>query len=800
MKIIYKLVILSLFFINPIVSLNAQTDIEVKTSDDYEYPENTDAVRKDANGSYVKYFDKSKNKYGIKSRKNEEIILEATFDRISNYFDNYFVIYKEGKAGLFDVFTKREVIPLIYSFIKILPKYDNRTIPMIFVIKDNKWGLLNENLKIVLPIEYDYIDYDFDNYYKIAKGGKSGLFNMSSEKIIVPTLYERIDRWGGIIVQNNKRFGFYDKNGNMIINPNNSNYTDFEGIEYPFFAFKRDTLYGIFDTNINKVVVPDKYTSIELIRPEKQEKDTTNQRYGFRIRKGNKFGILSKDYKEVLNCEFDDVPYHNKTFFYTDETILVRKENKYGIWDWKTETLVVPVEYRYIEVINSHQKPYQKYYVTHNDEKKGLYSSNFSQLLENKYDLVKYNQSYDCTYFSFRNEGKYGVCFPNNLKNNIKSEYDSFKSVGYYWVLMGQKNMPFNLYSQNGDLKFENVTNVRDVNSLYARTRTNSELIKIKNSKNKTGIINSRTDKTIIPFEYDDITFYNFNTYIARKDGKYGLLDTNNKAIIPFIYDTLSFLSPYTNLPILSAKKKNSFGLISLKNEIVIKFIYEDIKYINEFYSVKEKGKYYIIKTDGNKINDTGFDETGLFNNNFCRVLINGRHEYINTNGEIEKGKLANQVSFRGFSTLKDFFENFVVAIKSKDDSLLYKFCQKTTIDEYSREFITRYGLSFDRFLDSRKEDVYNVRLQERFNNLLHIRKRLEDEESLENLYIKELDYEYEKILLMGTRTSIPEIHDIFTFYSNGKKRHISFFRTYFLDGYWKICAGPSLESLNSNY
>ena len=55
----------------------------------------------------------------------------------------------------------------------------------------------------------------------------------------------------------------------------------------------------------------------------------------------------------------------------------------------------------------------------------------------------------------------------------------------------------------------------------------------------------------VIDFTYDDIVYYGFSDGFAgvKKDGKFGLIDKNGNVVIPFVYDgILDFNRCYVNV------------------------------------------------------------------------------------------------------------------------------------------------------------------------------------------------------------------------------------------------------------
>ena len=90
--------------------------------------------------------------------------------------------------------------------------------------KNGKWGLVSitaDEIKTIIPFEYEYCDYFFE--YKLAivqKNEKYGFINSKNE-IVIPIEYDRIGDFGfkfGIcLVEKDGRCGFIDKDNNFVI-------------------------------------------------------------------------------------------------------------------------------------------------------------------------------------------------------------------------------------------------------------------------------------------------------------------------------------------------------------------------------------------------------------------------------------------------------------------------------------------------------------------------------------------------------------------------------------------------------
>ena len=86
----------------------------------------------------------------------------------------------------------------------------------------------------------------------------------------------------------------------------------------------------------------------------------------------------------------------------------------------------------------------------------------------------------------------------------------------------------------------------------------------------KWGFINEKGEE-VIPFIYEDTTYFHKDYVAVKKDGKWGFINQKGERIIPFLYDDASYFTEGLAL----VKKDDKYGYINDKNETVLPFIYD---------------------------------------------------------------------------------------------------------------------------------------------------------------------------------------------------------------------------------
>ncbi len=240
-------------------------------------------------------------------------------------------------------------------------------------------------------------------------------------------------------------------------------------------------------------------------------------------------------------------------------------------------------------------------------------------------------------------------------------------------------------------------------NNIFLRLGADFTINRFHVLKSKVGIINIQGD-TVIPFKYSYLNIANDQKIIAATnlDKKlFGIININDSVLINFEYDDLQFFY-YTNgrqnywydCKYLLASKKQKYGVITTQNEKLIDFEYSNIVYLpndyGHFFAVEKDKKWGLLDSTGNtiipinydkleyintnknffKVSITGllygyldpnfmfqivpqFDDAKDFKDGFARVEIDGKWNFVNTNGKL--------ISENYFDECKDFYHDKAV-------------------------------------------------------------------------------------------------------------------------------------------
>lgn len=149
-------------------------------------------------------------KYGLKNTKNE-IIIPLIYDEVSDISEGLFKIVLNDKVGFIDL-NGKVVIPLIYDI-------DNENIigqTLYRQIEQDKNGEVSKETLLV-SIDSEYVNFS-EGLCAVVKNKKYGFIDKNN-KIIIPLIYEAADNFHEefAIIKLKGKYGLIDKNGNIVL-------------------------------------------------------------------------------------------------------------------------------------------------------------------------------------------------------------------------------------------------------------------------------------------------------------------------------------------------------------------------------------------------------------------------------------------------------------------------------------------------------------------------------------------------------------------------------------------------------
>lgn len=448
-----------------------------------------------------------------------------------------------------------------------------------------------------------------------------------------------------------------------------------------YFAAYTEGKWGVIDSKGKGIIKPS-YDETIIVPNSKQavfictydvNYDTNEYKTKAINEKGDQ---LFTEYDGVQAIENYDV---NNNLWYEDDVLIVSKDGKYGLIDFKGKSLV-NCEYDSIVALRGVENTF----VTEKDGKKGLVDNIGAVVAENNYkDIKPLTDKAQDGYILIDENDRYGLVKPDKTVV-FKNDYQDIKQVygdNKYVVRQGGK---WSVADRDGKLyltdKFDEVISINGENVI----------VKVDN---KYGVLSTEGD-TIIDIIYDDMSYTYENNYIAKKDNKYGIINVDRTTKLDFKYDSLIYrktegffegstnssvdndlidrnfevkltgiiseindengymkvrvdgeykyynfrFEEKTNIELLKnntlflSKKDDKYGFVNKDGIVIVDYIYDDATEQNRFgySSVKKDGKWGAIDSKGKEVVEPQY----TMDNNLLIEFIGGWHlgEDLNLN------------------------------------------------------------------------------------------------------------------------------------------------------------------------
>ncbi len=167
-------------------------------------------------------------------------------------------------------------------------------------------------------------------------------------------------------------------------------------------------------------------------------------------------------------------------------------------------------------------------------------------------------------------------------------------------------------------------------NSTFTYNKENNT-ININTLPNLVKTYNTRMQKygyTGVSTEFDNQKAILYNLFIVKKkDGLYGVVNSNNTEIISSKYKSMSFNETTQEFFVKSTTDK--VGIVTATGETKINLLYDNITLLDknsDLYVVKNENKYGVIDGNGNNVIYAEYDKIGITSGNFPADNISNRY------------------------------------------------------------------------------------------------------------------------------------------------------------------------------
>lgn len=472
----------------------------------------------------------------------------------------------EQKLNIKKVLMVILVVIVILLFIKgisnLLKKEDAQAnnfseISYFTMYNNGKWGVINSNGDTVIEASDDEISNEMiivpnnkkdvfictynvnysDATYKTKaiNASKEELFTAYSNVEAISNYNQDNSIWyetNCLKVQKDEKYGLIDFNGNEILSCVYDKIDTIKGVENSIII-QKDNLYGLVNASGNVIVEP-AYEQISALT------DDYNNGYIVKNSEGL-FGIIGSDKTQILECKYTDIKhvYGNGMYVVNDgntwkivkndeddgivltnsdvksinnDNFVVVVDEKYGVVDSEQKEKI-SAEYQYLEYI------FADNYIAKKDDKYGVVNLSNETVLDFEYTSLVHDKDADSIVGTKSDDdNKYLIDRALNVKVTCKN----------YTVKNGFIRANVDNDYKFYNLKFEEKSN-RDV-------YTNNTLYVAKND-GKYGLVN-RDGKLVVSYQYEDITEQNEYGFVAvKKDGKWGVIDQYGNTVVDYKYD-----------------------------------------------------------------------------------------------------------------------------------------------------------------------------------------------------------------------------------------------------------------------
>ncbi|MBP3502798.1 MAG: WG repeat-containing protein [Clostridia bacterium] len=432
------------------------------------------------------------------------------------------------------------------------------------------------------------------SYFTMYNNGKWGVINSNGDNVIDST------------------------NGEMIVIPNN----------------KKDIFICLYEVNYSDGTYKSKavnskneqlytsYNSVEALSNYDQNNNIWYEDNALKVEKDGKYGLINLDGNEILRCEYDKI----ETIKGIKNSILIQKDGLYGLAN-ASGNIIIDVNYKEISALTT---DYTNGYIVKNSEGNlGIVSTNKEQILECKYSDIKHVFGNDM--YVVKESGNWKIVNKDGDKN-IDINYEDVKSINAENMVVVNKGK-YGIYgidkTEKAKCEYQNIE--------YAFSD-----YYIAKKDNKYGIINTNGE-TLVQFEYDNLKFNTEadcleglklndpNAYLIDRNLELKLTGINPTVYNGYIrinidneykfynlkFEEKSNRDVFSNNTLYVAKNDGKYGLVNKEGTLVVQYQYDDITEQNEygFVAVKKDGKWGAIDQYGNVVVEPKYELSNVSKN-----------------------------------------------------------------------------------------------------------------------------------------------------------------------------------------
>lgn len=483
------------------------------------------------------------------------------------------------KAFITIIILMSLLVTLVYPVSSAsVPKYDSVCIGSnqnVFPVKkNNKWGVINTDNKLIVPFKYDEVKVLNDGALSVLLNGKYGVVNAEGKQII-DTKYDRVfNFYDGCYstIRENKTICF-DSIGNLL-NDKYPGYENYVVLSSKYIAVGKlgsDNLtvsWGIIDNSTGKEIIKPNY-------PSKVEGYTIPP---VLINENGLFGLIQNDVKGNMLGGIVDrdgkivLPFEYKCFsqppgivgfcpYFSDGLSLVQhaQTGKTSYIDRNGKIVFTLGKTQPVTFFTTELK-YQPF----------NFSDGMCKVISSAKIDIDNNIAYTGKWGFIDKKGKLVAGMQYDTVSDFYNGYAAVKKNGKMGFINKQGKVVIPIKYQYDDRLFylDNMS--------YIKSRITANMVSV-GLKGNYGVVDY-SGKTIVPFSYKEPLIYSGEAKLfkANKSGKYGFVNKKNQVVIPFKYQSVTDFT--NNVSIVGYT--NHFGVINKAGKVVIPTTYDSIEWV----------------------------------------------------------------------------------------------------------------------------------------------------------------------------------------------------------------------------
>lgn len=496
------------------------------------------------------------SRWGYMNENNEMVIAYGLYDFLNEIDEAGMILAtKNGKHGYIDI-QQNIIIPFEYDDLGVFTAHG-----LAPAQKNGKMGFINRKGDVVVAFIYDHLGYFYKSGLAIAmRDGKQGFINEQGKEVI-PLIYEDVNQSMDdeiILISKEQKWALFTNTG-LQITP--FKYDQIGENSYgPLFISNRaiatvNNKFTFLTKEGKELINPGTYTTVLPF--------TTS---GFSIvSKNNKFGIITTEGTEIIDLDYDAIE-HPTSYSNILELFILKKNHKISVLNAYLKPIVPEaLSYEWDKIKT--EKDFMNVLIIQNSTHKfGVVKEDGTELIPFVYESL---DGFDGkTVAIAKRNGKFGIvdAFNNEISAFVNdtitrerfSDQYVLKTKGLYRIVAkdGTKIKDFTYDDMQACYYDEENQFIVKKDNKYGMVAIDGTILipvmfdDISNwveygpeahfvtKAHKKGMY-SRTGKELIPPIYEELMYYTATCIVAEHNKKVGVIDLNNKTIIPFQYDEI---------------------------------------------------------------------------------------------------------------------------------------------------------------------------------------------------------------------------------------------------------------------